>query len=355
MAELFNRNITLSIYSVNNNKRVVFSSYDRNGKQGRQISFSISKSYKLDVKNAGTISITNPIRKELSLIIQSSSPNDIFYNVLAGYGNEEHFVSAGRILNTTYRHSGGDISVDLSVEEAHILVPWEQKSTIPSFYKAGTSLTHILTNEGIKIKEQIGNERQELTNIKIEDDFQMYRNKQQDLKELLEPHGYILVVDAQQELPAYQAFVYKNTTEIPETNVKYDTEHLTILNFKTGLLNAALEVSYNYEDSIVDPWLSFKSLFIPTIRPHTLIWLNEEKYDVLKGIYLVYRTNISLNSFSGNFSISGKALNIAHKSLVTGALRVSPERIRPFLEELKRRGYRPPKEIIQQLTQQGRN
>ena len=278
------------------------------------ISANFNKTFDIDVRATGTISITNISRAHVDLFASPIEANPMLYSFEAGYGDELHLVSEGYVTKITYRHDGPDVNVDFSVSEGHPL--YDRRAEILGIkeFPKGTTLASIIASykeSGVPIEIDGGAEiRNDLKNIKLTSNVQADEDIQQSLNTIMNQYGYsISVVDSKLLATRQNSLPKSNLQDRRQLRGRSDA-NLIKLNFKTGLLKASLESIYASDIVKSYHYLSFKTLWISGLAPFSFIELNEEsRYRNLRGLYIVRGTNISINNFTGSFYIDGTAVN----------------------------------------------
>ena len=251
MAQLFNRRMQFKVLSIKENSPIqAIITWEK-----QKIEANFQKGSRNTTPNTGRITVTNPNRREISLLVDAVNPLFLKFALLAGYGEDLHLVSEGHINEVNFRHSGGDINIDFTVSEANPVLkdPWASISKMN--FPEGTSLIQIISNMEelgvpVEIVDPDGTNLKELQTLKIEDDIQIHEDPVQNLTDLIKQYGYSITILNEKML------IHKNI-EINPRQINYKEDSLAVLNFQTGLLSASLENTYNYEDDIKTPWLSF--------------------------------------------------------------------------------------------------
>ena len=318
--QLFNRNVEFTLFARNDITGSVIPdtliTWTKNNIQS-----SFSKSQSKDVANSGSVTVTNITRSAASLLVSATSPHLLAYTFKAGYGDRLHLVSRGIITQATFRHGGGDISVDFVLHEGSNRLKNYGKEKAFKFTRGENYLSMMdkVRRAGVKINfiGDVGLITNRLSNAVMEDDAYIIPGEEEAaIIDYLDRIGISATIDNEQ-LNIYQKTPFQDpiTGEptIDNTPFRYNTDQISVLNFKTGLLNASLENSHDAETQVTVPFLSFKTLWIPTITPISLVAFNEPRYEHIKGIYFVQTVSITLNNIEGDFTISAKAINLFYK------------------------------------------
>ena len=325
MPTLYNRVIEFDISTIDNQGNNKFLHSFRRGTDGHSLPISVSFNKVRDWLqwNTGTISITNPTRSVAKELISPGRTGTNFYNLKVGYdegrNTEIKTFSKGIVVGTSWRHSRGDVTLDMSLTETakilenpYMSIPNQKVITLEkgiTLYKAIEKIISLrsksVTQDNIilKIDPAFTGIESDLRNITLKDHIPLTRSIQLELNDLLRPHGFDYFINNQ------NLFI---TKDIHNTNIDININNnfqVVNLNFKTGLLNASATSSLDINAGLRRHYLEFTSLFIPEIKPGSLI--NLDGYEHLKGAYLVYNLNYSLNNHEGDFNINGSnAINL---------------------------------------------
>ena len=308
MARLFQRNIEVEISSLT-------PPFHKNLWNRNKISASLNKSIEQSSENTGTISITNINQKDFSLLASTTKPRQFVYYLKAGYGDELHLISEGHVEEITWRHEGGDVTVDLGINEAHKYAENPHSIIgIPTIPK-GASVYHFITsfrNKFNKRKDKLNSENPENEKILPFEDYVFVGDREEIIKELRQEtlESNITVENFKEKLREVldtagygyymqdrRIHIYKRPEESDTRFLRRKATDITNLNFETGLLNISLEniTDYQYQ-AIKLSQVKIKSLFIPAIVPFNIIDITESKYPNLNSRYIIYNAKYSLNN-----------------------------------------------------------
>ena len=327
MANLFDRYIRLTLHSRPTTQQVqagvsdVVSTlvFDKH-----VISANINKSDNWEVDNTGSITVNNISRQEASRIISSENPRNLYYTLVVGYGGrnaDNTLLSEGHIETVSYRHESGNIGLDLSVTEGNknLRDPWSAGFS-PAVLSKGESLHSVLSRiagKGVTV-QYIGDLEfieKDLQTTVLDEDYIVQGNLAKDLDTLLTYKGYQYTVD-NRKIVIYEEPLFSPQEELRQRNIsrgRIKTDALTVLNFKTGLLNGAIDGVFNFQTKVTVPTLTFSSLYIPQLYPTQLVELNADLGEHFKGVYFIRSCGYSLNNRSGSFQVDGSAININFK------------------------------------------
>ena len=280
-----------------------------------KISTTLNKSIERHSENTGTISITNINQRETSLLASTTKPRQFIYALKAGYGDDLKLISEGHIEEITWRHEGGDVTVDFGINEAHKYSENPHAIIgVPTISK-GSSIYHFITSIRSKFNksaQRLNRENSDNEKILNFEDYVFVGDREAIIKELRESklESNITVEDFKKSLSevldsaGYSYYMENRKINIFKRPEESDTRFLrrkatdiTNLNFETGLLNISLENITDYQfQAIKLSQIKFKSLFIPALIPFNIVDITEPKYPNLNSRYIIYNSKYSLNN-----------------------------------------------------------
>lgn len=304
MPQLFDRFIEFEILDSETNDSIKWNE--------NKINVSLSKDISIDNDNTGSVSVTNVSRFQSKLISNTKRQRIFFYTIKAGYSGNVHLISQGHVQEISWRHGGGDLTIDFTISEGSKFLrdPFsefnkrmEKGESVYSF------INRIRKNIPVRI---IGNQiiiDQEFRDAKLSERRIFDSPIGDEAQDILEICGFTYLIN-NGEMVIYRDNA-SNESDRAKILQERMTSYLVKLNFDTGLLNASLDTSVDYQSNIRIPFLSFKSLFIPQLIPLSVVRFDEQRYQHLLGDYFIQKSTFNLNNKGdGDFSVSSRALDI---------------------------------------------
>ena len=294
---------------------------------------NLSKGIDQRVDNTGTVSVTNISPQATSFLASTTKPERYLYYVLAGYGDRMDLISDGHVQELSWRHEGGDTTVDFSISEGSKFLSNHVYEIIgvPTV-KEGSSVYEFISKierdylEVIKNRNEIRTARDEGgPEERIQRLFDYDGNRELIENELKEKRisSNLVVDDIKEDLATildeagYRYFTDKRRIIIQRKKfdrsfVQSKERFATRLNFKTGLLNISVEnyMDYKVKGGLVIAQIKFKALFIPALIPRSFVNIDEPRYPDLNGFYRIYKTDYSLDNKTGGFFMNCVARNL---------------------------------------------
>lgn len=314
---LFNRNIRFVLDTLGPNQTdglLRTSTFERT-----PIQVSLSKSRNINVENTGIVTITNIKIENVKAFSSVTSPYRLRYKLFVGYGQERPLplLSEGYITEVTWEHEGGDIRSTFTITEGskQAKLPYDIAGNLISIPK-GASVAGLI--EQLEARGQnfrfLPNRRRVLRDLSVikTPASKVITNVNRALVYSLDEAGYTFYQENTRIV-----IRKKSTPSTPDSFLLPDQNVKTILNFKTGLLSADVENTFDYQTNIKLAFVKFVSLFIPELQPSNALRIDEKRYSHIVGDYIIDNVEYSLHNKQGNFQASGRAFHFNFKNPAT--------------------------------------